>query len=170
MRGHWNTFAPRHPKRIRQRVKSAIERCHDPYHAKFGDYGLRGIRVYQEWLNDPRKFADYLMSLEGWDNTNLVLDRIDNEGNYEPGNLRFATHSVSLRNRRRGFNLVEQLCEDGTTERMAEVYRSGATLNEVAEQFGVHFMAVSRCLIWYRAQLSPEQLQSFPKRNDRREK
>jgi len=78
-------------------VSNAFGRCKDPNNSA---YAGRGIKVVQEWVNDPGLFINYLATLPGAEDRSLVLDRIDNDGNYEPGNLRFATHQVSGLNRR----------------------------------------------------------------------
>ncbi len=57
--------------------------------------------MHQPWIDDRRLFVEYLMTLEGWDDETLWLDRTNNEGNYEPGNLRWVTSSVSRINSRR---------------------------------------------------------------------
>ncbi len=88
-------------------VCNAITRCVNPDHHSWKYYGGRGIQVCQEWLDDRSRFVKYLASLSGHDNPRLVLDREDNDGNYEPGNLRFVTKTVSARNRREyGCNLL----------------------------------------------------------------
>jgi hypothetical protein len=63
--------------------------------------------VWGEWCADQVAFVAYLMTLDGWDNDGLVIDRIDNDGHYEPGNLRFVTRSVSQRNKRSWGALAE---------------------------------------------------------------
>jgi hypothetical protein len=87
-------------KRLQQRVRSAIARCTNEHHPDWRAYGGRGIRVCQQWLEDPAAFAVYLASLPGALDDGLHLDRIDNSRGYEPGNLRFATLSQSNSNRR----------------------------------------------------------------------
>jgi hypothetical protein len=47
------------------------------------------------------EFLRYLVGLDGWDQPALQLDRIDNNGGYVPGNLRFVTRSVNMANKRR---------------------------------------------------------------------
>lgn len=86
---------------LRNKAKNAVERCTNPEHSKFHHYGGRGISIYQPWVENLVEFVEYLMTLDGWDDPRLVLDRVDNGGNYEPGNLRFVTVSESMKNRRR---------------------------------------------------------------------
>jgi hypothetical protein len=88
-------------RRLRVAANDAVARCTNPKHKVFGDYGGRGIRVFQEWVNDKIAFARYLATLAGHDDRSLWLDRIDNEMGYEPGNLRFVTVQTSNLNKRR---------------------------------------------------------------------
>lgn len=73
-----------------------IERCHKPSDPDFAGYGGRGIRVCEHWMDFRRFLADMGERPPG-----LTLDRIDNDGNYEPGNCRWATRSQQNLNTRR---------------------------------------------------------------------
>lgn len=83
------------------RVRAAIARCTNKRHPDYAGCGGRGIKVYEPWLWNPRAFVQYLMTLPDHDDPYLLLDRIDNDGHYEPGNLKFSTPSESQYNRRR---------------------------------------------------------------------
>jgi hypothetical protein len=72
-------------------------RCLNPKRASYKNYGGRGIRVCQEWLDSFRAFADYLGPKPSPDHS---IDRIDNNGHYEPGNVRWATASQQMQNTR----------------------------------------------------------------------
>jgi hypothetical protein len=75
------------------------ERCLDPRGKYFHRYGGRGIRVCDEWVDDPVAFCEWALA-NGW-KPKLQIDRIDNNGNYEPDNCRFVTHAENQRNRER---------------------------------------------------------------------
>ena len=76
--------------------KRMIRRCHDPRCWDWKYYGGRGITVCLRW---QRSFADFLADM-GLRPSGLTLDRIDSEGNYEPGNCRWASRSVQNFNKR----------------------------------------------------------------------
>lgn len=87
-------------RKLFQAVNNVIARCTHPMYVQWKDYGGRGITIYGPWLEDKYKFIEYLASLPGASDPELILDRAENDGNYEPGNLRFVTRSLSNFNRR----------------------------------------------------------------------
>ena len=76
------------------------QRCFNPKCKIFPHYGARGITVCDEWSapNGVYAFTDWAIAA-GWQE-GLTLDRINNDGNYEPSNCRFVTRAENLRNRR----------------------------------------------------------------------
>jgi hypothetical protein len=81
-------------------ITAAITRCINPQHKQYKNYGGRGIKVYTPWIEDRDSAVEYLTTLPGHNDWNLVLDREDNDGHYEPGNLRFVTYAESIANQR----------------------------------------------------------------------
>ena len=74
-------------------------RCLNPGHPAWKNYGGRGIRVCDQWAG-PHGFDQFLSDV-GYRPDGLTLDRIDNDGNYEPGNVRWATRSEQRQNQRK---------------------------------------------------------------------
>jgi hypothetical protein len=74
-----------------------IQRCTNQNHAAYKNYGGRGITVCAEWLDS---FEVFLADIGEKPSVDLSLDRIDNEGNYEPANCRWATAKEQRANRR----------------------------------------------------------------------
>lgn len=73
-------------------------RCHNANAAGYAGYGGRGIRVCDEWRYNPGKFMAWAL-LNGYQ-CGLQIDRIDNDGNYEPSNCRFVSPKTNSDNRR----------------------------------------------------------------------
>lgn len=75
-------------------------RCFNPNNPHFDNYGGRGIGVYIPWLKDPIEFITYVSCLPNAAKKGLTLDRINNDGNYEPDNLRWVDRHTQSANTR----------------------------------------------------------------------
>lgn len=73
------------------------KRCCNLKEPAYYKYGGRGIIVCERWINS---FENFLADVGERPSSLHSLDRIDNDGNYEPGNVRWATSSEQARNRR----------------------------------------------------------------------
>jgi hypothetical protein len=78
--------------------KGMMARCYRETFPSFKNYGARGIRVFDGWREDPAAFAGWLAENLGPRPEGHTLDRIDSDGNYEPGNLRWASRSEQSHN------------------------------------------------------------------------
>ena len=78
--------------------KSMRARCNRPSHEFYSYYGGRGIAVCDRW-NDS--YENFLADLGRRPGRGYSLERIDNNGNYEPGNVRWATQAEQQRNNRK---------------------------------------------------------------------
>lgn len=75
-----------------------LARCGNPKHRVFHHYGGRGIRVCEAWR---ASFEQFLRDVGLRPSPKHSIDRINNDGHYEPGNIRWATQSEQMRNTRR---------------------------------------------------------------------
>ena len=74
-----------------------MKRCYNKNYRKYKNYGGRGIVVCERWLESFDNFYEDMGDRPG---KNYLLDRIDVNGNYEPGNCRWVTSKKSSRNKR----------------------------------------------------------------------
>lgn len=77
-----------------------VRRCTSASEISYKNYGARGIEVCSEWL-DPAVYIRYVETVLGpKPGSNYSIDRIDNDGDYRPGNIRWATRSIQNGNQR----------------------------------------------------------------------
>jgi len=74
-----------------------LKRCNNPKRVDYKYYGGRGIRCL---FSSAEEFISYVVDELQVNPHGLECDRIDNDGNYEPGNIRFVTHEVNMQNSR----------------------------------------------------------------------
>ncbi len=94
------------------------QRTSNPNHTAYNNYGGRGIQICDEWRNDFPAFRTWAISAGYTDQ--LSIDRIDNDGNYEPSNCRWVDTREQNRNQRQNiileFNGKTQLMIDWARE------------------------------------------------------
>ena len=74
------------------------QRCYNLNIRSYKDYGARGIKVCDRWLNS---FANFLEDMGLKPDPRLTLERVNNDGNYEPGNCKWATAKEQIDNQRK---------------------------------------------------------------------
>lgn len=122
--------------------QAMLARCNRPQHPSYPNYGGRGIHVCERWSSFQSFVADM-----GIRPPNTSIDRINNDGNYEPGNCRWATQKEQTRNTRVNALVMFQGRE--------------VTLAELAEIAGVSIGAITHRI--KRLRLSGDQAVAFVK-------
>ncbi len=100
------------------RWMAMITRCYNKNASNYERYGGRGIKVCDEWRNC---FGDFLLDVGRSPSKDHTLDRIDNTGNYEPGNVRWSTRSEQQNNRRTN-HVIKHCGVSMTLQQWAKAY------------------------------------------------
>lgn len=108
--------------RLYGKFQNMKDRCYNEKSQSYKNYGDRGIRICDEWLNDFQAFHDWAIA-NGY-RKGLSIDRIDNMGNYEPSNCQWTDVKTQSNNRR--------------SNRLITLNGDAKTLTEWCEDLGVN--------------------------------
>lgn len=136
--------------------KGVRSRCSNPRNTDYLYYGARGVKLHPAW-EDPAVFVRDVVAEIGERPRGLTLDRVNNDGNYEPGNIRWATRLAQARNRGRS-GAREPMAFDGRlpvardrrkltglqVQTILSLVAAGETQTAAAARFGVSQAHVSR--------------------------
>jgi hypothetical protein len=114
-------------------------RCNNPNWKQYADYGGRGIKVCARWTS----FANFLEDMGPTFAEGLTLDRINNDGNYAPGNCRWADRITQCNNTRRN-RIVEFRGEKATLAQWCR--RLGLPPKSIQRRYYVQKWDIDRCL------------------------
>lgn len=87
--------------------KNIRQRCLNPTSQAYSKYGARGITISDEWLS----FENFYKDMGSRPSNDYSIDRIDNNGNYEKGNCRWAT--TTQQNRNKGWGKINESGQQG---------------------------------------------------------
>lgn len=113
----------KHPRILKDLYRNMKDRCYNPDNKRWKNYGGRGIKVCDEWLNDHRSF--YWWCEENGHNKGLQIDRIDVNGDYKPSNCRFVNAQTQMNNT--------------TQNRYVEAFGEKLTLAEAARKYHITY-------------------------------
>lgn len=110
--------------------QSMKDRCYNPNNRFYHRYGGRGITVCDRWMDPENGFENFLEDMGRKPFSKAQLDRIDNDGIYEPDNCRWTTQKINARNKSN--NHLITVC--GVT----------ATISEFSEKHGLNWSLIGR--------------------------
>lgn len=119
----------KHP--LYKKLKNIEVRCRYESASNYEYYGRRGVSVCQEWLSDPAVFVAWAEA-RGW-KKGLEIDRIDPDGNYEPGNCRVLSHRENSQRTRRITTSHDQV------RSVRAALQAGASIRAAATSAGVSY-------------------------------
>lgn len=125
------------------------QRCNNPKSEFYHRYGGRGIKVCDEW-NDYKPF--YFWAIKNGYDESLTIDRIDNDGNYEPNNCRWAT--------------IKQQSNNRSNNNVLTINGEELNITQISKKYGISRQTIYRR--YYKQNLRGKDLIKEGKINERR--
>jgi hypothetical protein len=126
--GESNNGGRRKPTKEYVAWSEMFRRCYNSNCKAFVNYGGRGIRVCKRWRN----YDSFLSDMGRAPGTSYTLGRIDNNGNYEPGNCEWQTRTKQGRNKRGTSSMTIS-----EAMKVRQLFEKGKTQGALAKLFGV---------------------------------
>jgi len=139
-------------KRTYKSYTAMKARCFNTNRHNYEDYGGRGIKICDRWLEVENGYKNFLEDM-GYRPENMTLDRIDVDGNYEPGNCRWANNSIQVINQRR-FSHIKQYSNEEWEDIMKDYLENNLTYDEIAKKYSVSSGNVSKRFVGLKKQKS----------------
>ena len=116
------------------------QRCYNKNNKRYYCYGRRGISICDEWQDNPNQFIEWAET-HGY-KKGLQIDRIDNNGNYEPSNCRFVDLTTNMQN-----STNTKLNWDIVTEiRNAKLLLPNISFTEIAKAYNMSRAQIARII------------------------
>lgn len=107
-------------------------RCYNKNRHDYERYGGKGIRMFEEWINNYPKFKEWIVTNLGERPKGMSIDRIKSKGNYVPNNLRWATSKQQNLNR-----CSVKLTPEQRQEIIQKYIPRKYSLRKLAKEYGV---------------------------------
>jgi hypothetical protein len=137
-------------KRTYTSYSSMKKRCYYVGGEHYPNYGGRGIVVCDRWLEIGDGYKNFLSDM-GFRPKDMTLDRIDVNGNYEPGNCRWANNSLQKINQRRHSH-IKQYTDEEWIDIQKDYLENNLTYDEIGEKYSVSSGKVAKKFVGLKKQ------------------
>jgi DNA-binding Lrp family transcriptional regulator len=121
---------------------SMRQRCYYVEGEGYPHYGGRGIKVCDRWLEEHNGYKNFLEDM-GFRPKGMTLDRIDVDGNYEPGNCRWSNYKIQRINQRRVLD-IKKYTDDEWLEIMKDYNENKLSYDDISEKYSVPLTTIIR--------------------------
>ena len=114
---------------------SMKSRCLNPNNDNYPNYGGRGIKICDRWLEEHNGYKNFLEDM-GYRPKGMTLDRIEVDGNYEPGNCRWSDNKTQVINQRR-FSHIKQYTDEEWLDIQKDYIENKLSYVDISEKYSV---------------------------------